>query len=118
MTNGDSKEENTEEETKVERKEITNEEFSDVGGGNFISLKLNEEAVIDIAKMYQVDKGEFNLSKRDYCFEIEDQSGSILTCSAWSLYNAIQEATNREPIGKKLKIMHPATGKYIVEVLE
>lgn len=89
--------------------------FEDFNASNFISLKIGEEAEMEVAKIQKV-KGEdirYNLSGVDYKYEIVGKDGRILSINSWNLKKALNNLKVKG--GDKIKLRHEGKGKYFIE---
>lgn len=99
--------------------------LADIAKKKYISIKKEETCEFTVEKLEKVKvSDDFSLSMgkgkyAGYRYEITTENGEVLGISAWKLFGAIKTAFNSvEKIkGVKLKISHPETGKYVVEVI-
>lgn len=110
----------TEEETSTRKEEEVAP--SSLKSGNYLSFKEGETIErFELDKVLKVtgDDPEYNLSKRDFKYELVGKDGKKISVNAWAFVNALGDAIGDLETAENvtLKLEHVKKGEYRVTKL-
>jgi len=86
----------------------------------YLTLKQGESCEFTFQAMRKVtqEDNKYNLSGKDFKYEIDTEEGKILSINAWKAVGAFRElAKTGDLTGKKIKAAHPSRGVYTFELV-
>lgn len=83
----------------------------------YLDFPIGSELEFELKEIRKVvDSKGYNLSGRDYKYELVSSEGKLLSVNAWAFYNALKQA--EISFGDVLHVVHSGSGKYSVKKVD